>query len=271
MASFTGVGDNVELFVANRGEVIDIDISGTYDMTIEFQVELGSKGSGVWQTVKTFDTANATVADQYTTRAFNENLRLIVTVDTSGTATATLTDNDNRSQHDFKDDVGTQLFELKDKGAVFYGSMQYGNSAGVVNLTANTTLTADDHAGVTVVFNDADGATLTLPAATGTGNVYRFVVGVTVTSNNDIIQVANATDEFVGVVLQVDTDTSDTLAAYPALDGDGFDTITLDGSTKGGLMGDYIQLVDVASGKWQLTGFVNATGSPASPLSAAVS
>ena len=137
--------------------------------------------------------------------------------------------------------------------------------------TATLTVTAASHAGKIITLNRAAGVTVTLPAATGTGNVYRFAVATTVTSNNDIIQVANATDEFVGGILSTDTDTTDTLASYPALDGDGYDTITMNGSTKGGIQGDMITIVDIDAGKFLLNGNINCTGTQASPLSAAVS
>ena len=138
-------------------------------------------------------------------------------------------------------------------------------------LTADASLTQASHAGKIVTLGSADGDTVTLPAATGTGDVYTIVVATTVTSNSHIIQVANATDEFRGVVYQVDTDTSDTLVAYPALDADGYDTITMDGSTTGGLTGDVYVIRDIASGVFQLEGHQNATGTVATPLSAAVS
>jgi hypothetical protein len=142
---------------------------------------------------------------------------------------------------------------------------------GLVSITAADSITPAEHANRTLVFNVAAGVTVTLPAATGTGDVYKFVVGVTVTSVADVIQVANATDEFVGTMYQTDTDTTDTLASYPALDGDGFDTITMDGSTKGGIQGDSITITDIASGKFLVEGFTNGSGTVASPWSAAVS
>lgn len=137
--------------------------------------------------------------------------------------------------------------------------------------TATLTVTKALHAGQTITLNRAAGITVTLPAATGTGSVYRFVVATTVTSNANIIQVANATDEFVGVVYQIDTDTADAIAAYPALDGDGFDTITMNGTTTGGIQGDIYTIIDVDAGKFQLVGHQLASGSVATPLSAAVS
>lgn len=140
----------------------------------------------------------------------------------------------------------------------------------VTALTADATLTAATHANSVVTLGSATGDTVTLPAASGSGNVYTVVVAVTATSNDHIIQVANATDEFVGVVYQADTDTGDALVAYPALDGDGYDTVTMDGSTTGGLQGDRYVITDIASGKFQLEGHQNATGTVATPLSAAV-
>jgi hypothetical protein len=144
------------------------------------------------------------------------------------------------------------------------------SASGIVSVTASDAVTAAEHAGRTIVMNAAAGLTLTLPAASATGNRYIIVVGTTVTSNNYIIQAASASDEFVGVLLQTDTDTSDTLASYPALDGDGFDTVTLNGSTKGGLQGDVIEIVDIASGKFLIKGHVNGTGTVVTPFSAAV-
>lgn len=141
---------------------------------------------------------------------------------------------------------------------------------GVVALTADATLTAATHANKVVTLGSATGDTVTLPAATGTGNVYTIMVAVTVTSNAHIIQVANATDEFGGVVYQIDTDTADAIAAYPAIAADGFDTITMDGTTTGGLIGDTYVITDVAAGTFALQGFQNANGIVATPLSAAV-
>lgn len=268
MASFTGAGDSVELTVANRDEDVTISISGTYNMTILFQREQGSPGSGSWETLETYSTANATVSEVYTTKSYNEKLRLFVSVDTSGTATATLSEGSREFPNArVTDGAGTTLMSFTDKAVNFVGGVRNGDA--MVSITADTTLTADEHAGRLLVLNNAAGDTVTLPAATGTGDTYTFYVGTTVTSNTDIIQAANTTDEFAGVIYQVDTDTSDAIAAYPALAGDNFDTITLNGTTKGGLAGDFYQLVDIASGVWALYGFQNASGSVASPLSAA--
>lgn len=141
---------------------------------------------------------------------------------------------------------------------------------GAVAITAALTMTEREHAFKTIVLNNATGFTTTLPPATGSGAVYRFVVTTTVTSGNMIIQCANATDEFHGFILICDSDTGDALTIDPALDGDGYDTITMNGSTKGGIMGDWFEITDYASGKFHLKGAFNGTGTVTSNLSAAV-
>lgn len=166
------------------------------------------------------------------------------------------------------------IYDASAKAAKKASALQVGayvGSGAVDETTATLTLTQAAHAGQTVTLSRAAGVTVTLPAATGTGAVYKIAVVTTVTSNADIIQVANATDEFVGIVYQVDADTGDALVAYPALDADGFDTITMDGSTTGGILGDIYTIIDIAAGKFQLIGHQTGTGTVATPLSAAVS
>jgi len=137
------------------------------------------------------------------------------------------------------------------------------------NLSSTTlTLSAKD-AGKTIIFDIAATQTVTLPAATGTGNVFKFMVGITATDDK-VIQVANSTDEFAGIVYQVDTDTGDALVAYPAVAADNYDTVTLNGTTTGGLIGDVITLTDIVSGAFLIEGNTMGTGIVATPLSAAV-
>jgi fructose-specific component phosphotransferase system IIB-like protein len=48
------------------------------------------------------------------------------------------------------------------------------------------------------------------------------------------------------------------------------DTITMDGSTTGGIVGDRVELVDVAENVWAVNGIIQQTGTEATPFSAAV-
>lgn len=135
-----------------------------------------------------------------------------------------------------------------------------------IAVTASTTL-ADVHEGTTVVVNAAAGLTLTLPAASGTGKAFEVVIGTTVTSNSVIIAVANASDVMTGSA-RVAQDAGDTAVAFETTSTS--DTITLNGTTTGGLKGDKIVLKDVAANLWSVLIHSAATGTEATPFSAAV-
>lgn len=139
-----------------------------------------------------------------------------------------------------------------------------------VNATASTlAVTQSAHAGRTVTLNRAAGIAVTLPNATGTGSVFRFVVGTTVTSNTTTIKVARAADAMQGVAY-VRSDNSAAVLAYSATAGTD-DTVTMDGSTTGGLVGDVIEVIDIAANRWQVLAFTQATGTEATPFSNTVS
>ena len=56
----------------------------------------------------------------------------------------------------------------------------------IITLTATASITTADHSGRTLLMGEVGGdaaATFTLPAATGTGSVFKFVVSVINTSN----------------------------------------------------------------------------------------
>lgn len=131
------------------------------------------------------------------------------------------------------------------------------------------TLTEREHAGYTILLNTATGSTVTLPPSNGGGAVYRFVVSVLATSNNHIIKVANTSDSMQGIIVTGD-DTTDTTAAFKAVAGTS-DTITLNRSTTGSVtIGEYIEIVDIAPNRFQVSGVVSNTGTPATQFSATV-
>jgi len=141
------------------------------------------------------------------------------------------------------------------------------SKAPVVLNTAEQTLNSS-YAGIPLVFTRAAGVVVTLPAATGTGDVYNFYVNTTVTSNSYKIQVANATDVICGLAFGDDGDGE---PANAWASGASSDTITMDGSTQGGLKGDSIEIIDVATGLFSCKVFITQTGTEATPFSAAVS
>ena len=133
-------------------------------------------------------------------------------------------------------------------------------------------VTITEHAGRTLLLGEVGGnaaLTLTLPAATGTGAVYKFIVSVTNTSNYKI-QVADATDTIDGIMMYLDEDGTN-VSAFPTVAAS--DTITLNGGTQGGIVGDYLELIDIATNQYHVRGVmrVAAGANPATPFSAAVS
>lgn len=136
-----------------------------------------------------------------------------------------------------------------------------------VSITAATqTVSPRVHANRMIVLDRAGGITVTLPAATGTGHLYRFFVKTTFTGSG-IVKVANSTDVMSGYATLLQ-DAADTVASFETAATS--DTITMNGTTTGGLLGTHVELIDVASGLWsvQMTGA--ATGTEASPFSATV-
>jgi hypothetical protein len=112
--------------------------------------------------------------------------------------------------------------------------------------------------------------TATLPDATGSGHKFTFIVAA-VNSNGHIIKVPDSSNTFSGSVNMLDNDGT-AQAAYAARAADGDDTITLNGTTTGGQIGDWVEFTDIAADKWSVRGqLVVPSGSDvADPFSATV-
>jgi hypothetical protein len=142
-------------------------------------------------------------------------------------------------------------------------------STRIVNCTASTlAVTVAVHDGKTVTLNRAGGIAVELPAATGSGARFRFVVGTKFTTAGTIkVNATPGTDTMAGLMLGLDDD------GVPAnawtVSGTN-DTITLDGTTTGGDIGDVIEIEDVKTAVWQVNGFIKQTGTEATPMSATV-
>ena len=146
----------------------------------------------------------------------------------------------------------------------------FGNSVGgVVNTTATAlTITQALHGNRVVTVSSAAPIAITLPQATGTGTKYRFVIQVAATATSHTIAVANATDVMQGIQFALTT-SSDNVIAYKTSATS--DTITLNGTTKGGVAGAEYEITDIKTGFFQVRGIDYSTGSTVTPFSAAVS
>ena len=139
-------------------------------------------------------------------------------------------------------------------------------------FTATDAVTVAEHAGRTLLLGEVGGnalVTLTLPDATGSGATYKFVVSVANTSNY-VIKVPDANNTIAGIMLYLDEDGT-AVTAFPTVATS--DTITLNGGTTGGIVGDYLEIVDIAADKYHVRGVmrVAAGANPATPFSATVS
>lgn len=137
---------------------------------------------------------------------------------------------------------------------------------GVVDpaTTASTLAVTSASAGRVIRLGRAAGIAVTLPAATGSQAVYTFFVSTAVTSNSTTIKVANATDVMNGTA-SVGGTTGAVFSTLPASD-----TITMNGTTTGGLIGSYVEVKDVAAGYWIVTAELVGSGTPVTPFSATV-
>ncbi len=256
MASFTGVGDNVVLSVPDKNEDILISISGTYNMVIELQRKVGE---GVWDTLRTYSTADATVSEHYTTSNTGETTRLIVTTDTSGTATATLTDASDKVLHRFGGIGLPDILQVRQSGIVARKAL--------VDLTAATYSAAAIQAlaNRTLFLNLAGGIDITLPAATGSGDRYDFIV-TTATTDGYVLDAATGGADFNGTILGK-ADAVATTTEYTA--GATDNTITLGGTAQatGGAVGDHITLIDMGANEWHVRGHIANGGTEATPFS----
>ena len=155
----------------------------------------------------------------------------------------------------------------------------------VVDAASSVSLTVDTHAG-RIVHNDAAGAvTYTLPATNANSDSAiagpgadlnnlsnvgaKFEIFNSITKTGDlVVQVANATDVMIGSALFID-DSSDNVVGFETASTS--DTITLNGSTTGGLAGTIITCKAIGANRWGVQVNTGGTGDAATPFSAAVS
>mgnify|MGYP001167710249 FL=1 len=145
----------------------------------------------------------------------------------------------------------------------------------VVNITAETTLTFDDHAGRLIEINDADGA-VTLPTISADSNsstagaddpnvnshlgaVYKFFIG---TDATDLDIKTDGTDKFVGS-LAVGVDDGSYKVFQPAASND---VISMNGGTQGGDKNSYVEITALADNEYLVQGVLIGSGTIATPF-----
>lgn len=131
------------------------------------------------------------------------------------------------------------------------------------STSAAIILTEWEHSGKTLVLNLATAQALTLPKATGSGAKFKLFVGITKTGACTI-KVVDSADTMSG--------TSYIQTAVPL----GFatvaatDTVSLLGTTTGGVLGSTVEFEDVAATKWAVRHVGISSGAAVTPFSATV-
>lgn len=140
--------------------------------------------------------------------------------------------------------------------APWFSGTQSGNGA-TVTLTAA-------QSGTVQLFDRAAGTVYTLPAPFP-GLYYDFLVNTTVTSNAHKVISDGASTFLIGSLVNIDTDTSNAVAAWTA-DGSTIRSISMNGTTTGGLKGTWFRFTAVSSTIWMVTGIDQGSGTVATPF-----
>jgi hypothetical protein len=127
----------------------------------------------------------------------------------------------------------------------------------VVSVTANTTLTAEQ-SGALVLLGVASGATVTLPSP-AEGMQFDFSVSVSRTSNSYKIITSGATVFLLGAYMAGDAAIATSGDVF-TLDGSTHVALTIDGDTKGGLIGGHLRFTCISATQWFVEGLVVGTG-----------
>jgi len=114
-------------------------------------------------------------------------------------------------------------------------------------------------AGNEYVINRANGIAIALPAAVE-GATIKFVFQTTITSNTAVITALSG-DLLTGYSLVRDISNEEHLFSFFLADGTDDLIMTLNGSTKGGFVGDRIEFVGISATQWRVRAMLTGSGS----------
>lgn len=138
------------------------------------------------------------------------------------------------------------------------GFIQAGTN-NIKNITTDTTLTFNDHAGRIVEINDADGV-VTLPSIVDAelGAKYTLFIGTNMTGKIK----TDGTDKYVGSVM-VGVDDGSKKAFVPGATND---VIDMNNGTQGGKVGSYVEITALATAEYLVQGLLIGSGTVATPF-----
>lgn len=128
---------------------------------------------------------------------------------------------------------------------------------------ATVTLTAAQ-SGSIALFDRAAGIVFTLPSP-AVGLYYDFLILTSITSNAAKVITNTGTVLLVGSLINIDTDTSNAVAAWTA-DNSTHLSVSMNGTTTGGLVGSLMRFTCISTTRWLVSGTIQGSGTVATPF-----
>lgn len=126
-------------------------------------------------------------------------------------------------------------------------------------------------AGQVTKLDTAAGTTVTLPAATGTGNHYLFVVSVAASSNAHKILAASSSDNIIGIMYGQNANTAKVFQCTAASTYHSIQMPFAGTQPSGGQQGDSFEFIDIGTNLWWVRGNYSAGTTPTTPCSTSTS
>lgn len=143
-----------------------------------------------------------------------------------------------------------------------------GNARAVITGSGATITLTAAQSGALFVFDRAAGIVVTLPAPV-VGLSFEFVVATTITGGAAEIDTDAGTTFMVGSVIVAVADTTPSATAGPKLEAaNGTSTVKIasNGTTTGGIKGQWLRLVCISTTVWHVSGVVYGSGTIATPF-----
>ena len=138
-----------------------------------------------------------------------------------------------------------------------------GQHAQVIADGVATRLLVPKEAGALCMMDSAAGVVYTLPSPV-IGMTYRFGVSVSRTSNAHKIITNLATEFITGGVALINSAAA--TGEFFAADGTTIRALSSNGTTTGGIIGDFYEVIGISSTVWFIRGVLNQTGTAATPF-----
>ncbi len=132
----------------------------------------------------------------------------------------------------------------------------------VISGSGATASLSEADSGSLVLFDRAAGIVFTLPAACKVGTFFDFIVATSVTSNAAKVITGAGTELLTGSYVNVDTDTSNAVAAFTGNNSTHV-AVSMNGTTTGGLVGTRLTFTKITATQWEVEGQVHGSGTVA--------